>query len=147
MRFRPDRYSHLHLTDVIAGMAECWAVYDAIAVALCAMEDEVAAGGFRALTDDLWVSDTLDFIEFAGELLVIFKPAAYLPLLIQIIRKDLSGALTHIESISEFHGESPEQTAKETGGLAGLLDSALAPWKRVPGRCLHADVCRMLADL
>jgi hypothetical protein len=146
MRFRPELFSHLQLTDAIdsAGMAHCWPVYDAMAAVIAAMENDASPEGITDIIDDMAVARKRDFIEFAAEVVVIFKPVPYLEVFLRVVANDVATALTHIERIGDVHEWTPEQTAGEIRGLAGLVDFDTGNWRRRKGRASHERVRKFI---
>jgi hypothetical protein len=148
LRFRPDPFSHLGLTELVAraNMTECWPSYDAMARVVAAMEARAGLAEFAQTVGGCAPYDD-NFVEFAAEVLVIFKPIQYVQVLVPVAKRALEVAVLHIERVAEFHRWDVKRTAHEIGGLAGLLDYDLKAWKRAPGRRVHEQIARVLAVL
>jgi hypothetical protein len=90
------------------------------------------------------VAKESDFIEFAAEVLVIFKSVPYLQVFLPVVTNNVAAALTHIERVGGVHGWTPEQTAGEVRGFADLVDFDIGQWRRRKGGPSHDRVCRFL---
>jgi hypothetical protein len=149
LRFRPELFSHLHFVDLLGptGMIECWPIYEAMSEVVSAMEEGIEPSELEHVIADYGVATAKDFIEFAAETIVIFKPTQYIAVLTPIIAKHAKLALSHIERIGEFHKWSHDQTAAQICGLADLLDYDLTEWIKARGLKSHDEVSRAIARM
>lgn len=149
LRFRPDRFSHLQLVDVIRNseLVECWPVYDAMASVIYLLEDNEEPEVLQEMLNseyDKSIIKSKDFSEFIGEFLVIYKPIKWTPVLISYIQNYMNDVLIHIERIGELHQWTVSETASQIEGLASVSDFDLQKFKRLKGRINHTKICHHL---
>ena len=149
MKFRPAIFSHLKMTLLMSesDMITCWPVYDAMAYISQAMNDGAQPDEVKDIIENEIeenVVNSLEFAEFATEMIVMWKPQEYLPVFLSVVKKHIDKALYHIERIGQLHHWTILAIAREIAGLADCLDYNIANWKVKNGGTFHMKVVKQL---
>lgn len=152
MKFRPAIYSHFHMTLLLScsDMITCWPVYEAMAEISSAMNDGAdPADVTEILKNEISeeIVKSVEFAEFATEVIVMWKPEEYLKIFMPIVKNQIDKALFHVERIGQIHHWSLDQIAKEIAGLAHLVDYDIDKWNRNSGSKVHDAVMKRLKRL
>ena len=149
LRFMPAIFSHLKMTLLMSesDMITCWPAYDAMACISQAMNDGAQPDEVKEIIEneiEESIVNSLQFAQFATEMIVMWKPQEYLPVFLSVVRKHIDKSLYHIERIGQLHHWTIMEIAREIAGLADCLDYNIANWKVNYGSTLHMQVVKQL---